>query len=83
MLIEKKIDNVILFLINTQLNYCTYKVERLYSALGQWAMLKKKKYGELLERGYGAEHAMKVLNLTPNSLYLLLNNFGPSSEAIA
>ncbi len=83
LLIEKKIDNVILFLINTQLNYCTYKVERLYSALGQWAMLKKKKYGELLERGYGAEHAMKVLNLTPNSLYLLLNNFGPSSEAIA
>tara|TARA_Y100000310_G_scaffold86973_1_gene83874 strand:+ start:9687 stop:11732 length:2046 start_codon:yes stop_codon:yes gene_type:complete len=77
LLIEKKIDNVLLFLINLKINYCKYKVDRLYKALGQWAMLKKNKYNELINRGYGAEHAMKVLNLTPNSLYMLLNHFGP------
>ncbi|MDP3699222.1 MAG: ATP-binding protein [Nanoarchaeota archaeon] len=77
LLIEKKMDNVLLFLMNIKINYCRYKIERLYKALGQWAMLKKNKYNELLQRGYGAEHAMKTLNLTPNSLYLLLNHFGP------
>ncbi len=76
LLIEKKFDNILLFLINIKINYCKYKVERLYKALGNWAMLKKNKYHELIERGYGAEHAMKTLNLTPNSLYLLLNHFG-------
>lgn len=83
LLIEKKIDNVLLFLMNIKINYCKYKTERLYKSLGQWAMLKKKKYNELLQRGYGAERAMKTLNLTPNSLYLLLNNFGTSAEAEA
>ncbi len=81
LLIEKKFDNVLFFLCNIKLNYCIYKNTRLYQALGQWAMVKKKKYNELLERGYGAEHAMKVLNLTPNSLYLLLNHFGPAHGA--
>ncbi len=80
LLIEKKIDNVIMFLMNVKLNYCRYKIGRLYTALGEWAMLKKNKYYELLKRGYGAERAMGVLNLTPNSLYLLLNHFGPKSE---
>ena len=77
LLIEKKIDNVLLFLANIKINYCKYKTERLYKALGQWAMLKKNKYHELTQKGYGAERAMKTLNLTPNSLYLLLNHFGP------
>lgn len=77
LLVEKKIDNVILFLMNIKINYCKYKVERLYKALGEWSDLKMKKYDELIEKGYGAEHAMKILNLTPNSLYLLLNHFGP------
>ena len=81
--IAKKIDNVLLFLMNTKINYCKYKQDRLYKALGQWAMLKKKKYYELLNRGYGAEHAMRTLNLTPNSLYLLFNHFGPKGEVEA
>lgn len=81
LLIEKKFDNVILFLMNIKINYCKYKVDRLYKSLGQWAELKKSKYYELLERGYGAESAMNLLKLTPNSLYLLLNNFGPPQEA--
>lgn len=81
LLIEKKIDNVLLFLMNTKINYCKYKRERLYKALGEWAMLKKEKYYELIKKGYGAERAMKTLNLTPNSLYLLLNHFGEKEEA--
>ncbi len=83
LLIEKKLDNVLLFLTHVKINYCTYKVHRLYTAVGQWALLKKNKYHELTNRGYGAEHAMKVLHLTPNSLYLLLNHFGPPEEATA
>ena len=68
---------MLLFLMNVKINYCRHKVERLYKALGEWAALKRNKYNELVEsRGYGAEHAMKVLNLSPNSLYLLLNHFG-------
>ncbi|MAE43097.1 hypothetical protein CMO93_04950 [Candidatus Woesearchaeota archaeon] len=81
LLIEKKMDNVILFLMNIKINYCKYKVERLYKALGKWAKLKKDKYYELIQRGYGAEYTMNLLNLTPNSLYLLLNHFGPKEEA--
>jgi ATP-dependent Lon protease len=80
LLIEKKLDNVLLFLMNVKINYCKYKVDRLYKAVGQWSLLKKNKYNELIQRGYGAEHAMRVLNLTPNSLYLLLNHFGPIAE---
>jgi ATP-dependent Lon protease len=80
LLIEKKFDNVILFLLNININYCKHKVDRLYKALGKWASLKKNKYYELVSRGYGAENAMKTLNLTPNSLYLLLNHFGEKSE---
>lgn len=80
--IGKKFDNVLYFLMNIKINYCRYKVERIYSALGKWAQLKKNKYEELMLDGYGAEHAMKVLHLTPNSLYLLLNHFGPA-EATA
>lgn len=73
--IKKKMDNVLYFLMNTKLNYCEYKKVRLYKALGNWSDLKIKKYEELIKKGYGAEHAMKTLNLTPNSLYLLLNHF--------
>ena len=81
--ISKKFDNILYFMINIKINYCNYKVERLYRALGQWTKLKKEKYYELLQRGYGAESAMNLLNLTPNTLYLLLNHFGPKQEAIA
>lgn len=78
--ISTKFDNVIKFLMHIKLNYCTYKTERLYLALEKWASHKKKKYYELMERGYGAEQAMKTLHLTPNSLYLLLNHFGPAEK---
>lgn len=80
LLIEKKIDNVISFLTNTKINYCKYKIDRLYDALSKWSFLKIKKYKELIQRGYGAENIMKLLNLTPHSLYLLLNYFEPEKE---
>ncbi len=73
--ISKKFDNVLYFMMNVKINYCNYKIDRLYASLGQLAKLKKNKYSQLIERGYGAEHAMKRLNLTPDSLYLLLNHF--------
>jgi Lon-like ATP-dependent protease len=82
LLIEKRFDNILYFMMNIKINYCKYKTERLYKALGQWAMLKKNKYHELIDRRYGAEHAMKILNLTPNSLYLLLNHFGKNEVMI-
>ncbi len=81
--IGKKLDNVLNFMTNIKINYCEYKMERLYAALGKWCILKKNKYHELIERGYGAESAMNLLNLTPQSLYLLLNHFGPTEEATA
>src|SRR3989338_2754899 len=81
--IGKKFDNILYFMMNIKINYCRYKVDRLYKALGQWSLLKKNKYNELIRTGHGAEYAMKILNLTPNSLYLLLNHFGPKQEATA
>src|SRR3989338_2216161 len=81
--LAKNIDNIILFLMNIKINYCRYKVDRLYKSLGQWAMLKKQKYYKLIEKGVGAESVMKLLKLTPNSLYLLLNHFGSKQEASA
>lgn len=74
-------DNVLKFMIEIKLQYCKYKVERLYKALGLWADWKKKKYYALIEKGFGAEAVMNKLNLTPRSLYLLLNHFGPKEAA--
>ncbi|MBI3036631.1 hypothetical protein HYY73_02650, partial [Candidatus Woesearchaeota archaeon] len=84
LIIRTFFDNVLKFMIEIKLNYCKYKADRLYLALGKWANWKKKKYYELIERGYGAEQAMQSLHLTPTSLYLLLNHFGPvEKEAVA
>ena len=73
-------DNVLRFLINIKLNYCAYKTKKIYLSLGKLAAHKKEKYYKLTEIGYGAELIMKKLKLTPNSLYLLLNDFGPNKE---
>jgi ATP-dependent Lon protease len=79
--IDEKIDNVILFLMNVKINYCKHKVKGLHKDLGQWSKLKIEKYHEMVKKGYGAENAMRTLNLTPNSLFLLLNHFG-TNEAL-
>ncbi|MBI2580791.1 hypothetical protein HYV85_03185, partial [Candidatus Woesearchaeota archaeon] len=84
LLMSTRFDNILKFMIGIKLNYCEHKAKRLYLALGKMAEWKKSKYYELIERGYGAEHIMKLLKLTPNSLYLLLNHFGPvEKEAVA
>ncbi|MBS3135945.1 ATP-binding protein [Candidatus Woesearchaeota archaeon] len=81
LLIEKKMDNVMLFLMNVKINYCIHKIRRLYTALGKWAQLKKDKYYELTGKGFGAETTMKMLNLTPYSLYLILNTPVPNEAS--
>ena len=70
-----------LFLMNVKINYCIHKIRRLYTALGKWAQLKKDKYYELTGKGFGAETTMKMLNLTPYSLYLILNTPVPNEAS--
>ncbi len=80
LLISKKYDNVIAFMSNIKINYCKHKVGRLYMALARWTTLKKKVYDNLVKKGMGAEAAMKILKLTPNSLYLILTFFDQHPE---
>ncbi len=73
LMISVKFDNVVNFVKNIKVNYCEYKKIKLKDAISEFKDLKKKKYEELISKGYGAEHAMNLLNLTPKSLYLILN----------
>ncbi|MBS1267146.1 MAG: Archaeal Lon protease [Candidatus Woesearchaeota archaeon] len=74
LLISTTFDNLIKFSRNCKINYCNYKKHKLTESINQFREIKKKKYHELISRGYGAEHAMKTLNLTPRALYEILNN---------
>jgi len=74
LLISTKIDNLIRFIRNLKINYCFYKKEKLVNTINQFIKIKKNRYEELLKRGYGAETSMKLLKITPNSLYEILNN---------
>lgn len=73
LMISIKFDNVINFIKNVKINYCKYKKEKLINAINEFRALKKKKYEELILRGYGAERVMELLQLTPKSLYMVLN----------
>lgn len=73
LMISITFDNVVTFIKKIKINYCGYKREKLMNAINEFKEIKKKKYQELVSRGYGAEHAMKVLRLTPQSLYTILN----------
>ena len=73
LMISIKFDNVVNFIKKVKINYCIYKKEKLLNAINEFSRLKKKKYDELISRGYGAEHVMKLLQLTPKSLYTILN----------
>ncbi len=83
LLVSTRFDNVLAFQNNIKINYCRYKPEKLAHTITEFGLLKKQKYTQLLEQGYGAEHAMKILNLTPNSLYLILNSESLEREATA
>ncbi len=73
LLISIKFDNVVNFIKNVKINYCKYKKEKLVNAINEFRALKKDKYDELISRGHGAESVMKLLQLTPKSLYTVLN----------
>ncbi|MDP3765254.1 MAG: hypothetical protein Q8R04_01970, partial [Nanoarchaeota archaeon] len=73
LLISIKFDNVANFINNVKINYCKYKKEKLVNAINEFRALKKIKYDELISRGYGTESAMRLLQLTPKSLYIVLN----------
>lgn len=73
LIISSKFDNVVSFLKNIKINYCKYKKEKLVKTVNEFKVLKKRKYDELIRRNCGAEHAMKLLQLTPQSLYTVLN----------
>lgn len=72
--ISKKLENVINFQKEIKLLYCTYKNKKLDKAIKEFTKIKKEKYNRLTNRGYGAEHAMKVLNISPRLLYQILND---------
>ena len=73
LLISIKFDNVVNFIKNVKINYCEHKKEKMINAINEFKTLKKNKYNELISRGYGAESVMKLLQLTPKSLYIVLN----------
>ncbi len=74
LLFSSKIDNLIHFMRNLKLNYCLYKKQKIVNSINEFLRIKKARYENLLSKGYGAESCMKLLNLTPNSLYEVLNN---------
>jgi len=74
LLISIKFDNVASFQKNIKINYCRYKKEKLANTLHEFKAIKREKYNELVQRGHGAEHAMNLLQLTPRSLYTILND---------
>ncbi|MBI3027668.1 ATP-binding protein [Candidatus Woesearchaeota archaeon] len=71
--LSQRFENSQKFINNVKINYCKYKKEKLVNAINEFRALKKNKYDELISRGYGAENVMKLLQLTPKSLYMVLN----------
>ncbi len=73
LLFSTTFENVTYFLTLIKINYCTYKLQKLVQTMNEFSEIKRGRYFELLKRGYGAEHAMKALQLTPAVLYTILN----------
>ncbi len=71
--LSTKFENVVNFANLIRINYCGYKQKKIIDTLNQFSTLKREKYHKLISRGYGAEHAMKALNLSPATLYSILN----------
>ena len=49
------------------------KKDKLLNAINEFRELKKNEYYKLISQGYGAESVMNLLQLTPKSLYVVLN----------
>ncbi|MBI2140470.1 ATP-binding protein [Candidatus Woesearchaeota archaeon] len=73
LMISIRFDNVVNFIKRVEMHYCRYKKEKMLNAINEFARIKRDKYQKLVSGGYGAEHAMKTLNLTPKSLYAILS----------
>jgi ATP-dependent Lon protease len=71
--ISTTFENLINFSKNGKLNYCEYKRKKLTNTINQFSAIKKERYQTLINQGYGAEHTMKLLQLTPKALYEILN----------
>ncbi|MBI4148149.1 ATP-binding protein [Candidatus Woesearchaeota archaeon] len=74
LLISTTFENVANFASLIKINYCRYKQEKLIQTLNRFSEVKRERYAALVSRGYGAEHTMKLLQLTPASLYMILNH---------
>ena len=72
LLISISLENVLAFERNIKINYCSYKKQKLSKSIGQFKAIKKQKYQQLIQEGYGAEQAMKLLRIQPPTLYALL-----------
>jgi len=64
--ISTQIENYYNFTKNIKLNYCKYKCLKLKDALTKFMEIKRKKYNELLVRGYNKDHILKLLNVSEN-----------------
>ena len=73
MLLSTELENMINFITLVKLNYCRYKPHKLVKTINEFMSLKRRKYDELISRGYGAESAMKLLRISPAGLYQILN----------
>ena len=71
--ISTTFENLINFSKNCKLNYCQYKREKLTKTIKELSTIKKERYQTLISEGYGAEHCMKLLQLSPRALYEILN----------
>lgn len=72
LLISTTYSNYVQFVKNIKLNYCSYKTEKLQNTLVEFRKVKHFRYNELIEKGYGAEHVMKLLRVEPKDLYTIL-----------
>ncbi|MHA1778071.1 MAG: hypothetical protein ACTSYN_00705, partial [Candidatus Heimdallarchaeaceae archaeon] len=65
--------NVYQFSKDIRLNYCRYKSEKLRKNIREFGKIKRQRYEELINKGYGAERAMKTLRLSQRGLYVILS----------
>ncbi len=72
LLVSTKYSNYSQFVEKIRLNYCSYKTEKLQNTLKEFRKVKYSRYNELIEKGYGAENAMKLLQLEPKDLYNII-----------
>ncbi|MBI5226441.1 ATP-binding protein [Candidatus Micrarchaeota archaeon] len=71
--IEKKVESVLNLLTHVRLAYSPRKEKRIREAVHIWMAYKKKRFEALSKKGIGAEAVMKTLQLSPRSLYQVLN----------